>query len=143
MVKQLQKKNTESKTSKSNLTVASTTNKASLQKKKSKKQSTARELAAKGDFHGLASLEHNTSDGLPSSSVAPYGMGRAALDRLGWRAGVPSINTRGKKALLLLFEPWMDQKVFQTVLVACSDGLRTLKSAHVAIVADSSNIMLA
>lgn len=145
MVKQLQK-NTEPKKPKSQLGVAPITassSKAALQKKKKSKNSSAREVASKSASRALSSDQYNTSDGLPSSSVAPYGMGRAALDRLGWRAGVPSINTRGKKVLLQLLEPWMDHQVFRTVLVARGDGLRTLKSAHVAIVADSNNIMLA
>ena len=83
-----------------------------------------------------------TKDGLPSSHVAPYGLGTAAMDRLGRYAGVPSINTRGKKVLLKIISVWMDDVVFQTVVTARGDRLQTVKSEHVGIVADAHGISL-
>lgn len=83
-----------------------------------------------------------TADGLPSSHVAPYGLGTTAMDRLGRYAGVPSINTLGKKMLLKIVSPWMDNVVFQTVITARGDQLQTVKSEHVGIVADAHGISL-
>ena len=87
-------------------------------------------------------LDKIGTDGLVSNSAAPYGMGRSALERLGARAGVSSISTRAKGALLALLTPWMDDIVLESMMVARADGLRTIQSAHVMLAAEAHGVPL-
>lgn len=88
------------------------------------------------------SLDKIGADGLVTNSNAPYGMGRSALERLGWRAGVSSVTTRAKGMLLAVVTPWMDDVVLGAAMVARADGLRTIQSAHVALAAEAHGVPL-
>lgn len=82
------------------------------------------------------------SDGLVTNAMAPYGMGRSALERLGWRAGVSSLSTRAKGVLLAVLTPFMDDVVLKAMMVSRADGLRTIQSAHVALAAEAHGVPL-
>lgn len=82
------------------------------------------------------------SDGLVTNAVAPYGLGRSALERLGWRAGVSSVSTRAKGVLLAVLTPLMDDIVLKAMMVARADGLRTIQSGHVALAAEAHGVPL-
>lgn len=82
------------------------------------------------------------SDGLVTNAAAPYGLGRSALERLGWRAGVSSVSTRAKGVLLAVLTPFMDDAVLKAMMVARADGLRTIQSCHVALAAEAHGVPL-
>jgi hypothetical protein len=82
------------------------------------------------------------SDGLVTNAAAPYGMGRSALERLGWRAGVSSVSTRAKGVLLAILTMFMDDAVLKAMMVARADGLRTIQSGHVALAAEAHGVSL-
>jgi histone H3/H4 len=120
---------------------------ASKQSRTHHKQGAPISTKSSSSLKKTAKLTHaksvsKTDDEIPPSVHAPYGMGRSALERLGWRAGASSVSTKAKAVLLKLLTEYMDQLVWKTMIIARADGLRTIQSGHVALAADAHGVPL-